>query len=376
MEPEPALPATELAERHRRLRERVDRQLRRLNQETSNDGEATVSKLMERFRSAAPADRDERAPVDDLLWWASEKKTDEKPSEKNIDSQLQARAMEGQNKKMNKANSKNFVELVNPLDLMKSRLSTKKKKRIRVLWDIENVTLRKKYPTFEMARCISQFAKHLGKELWKDDFDEGSLQIKMFCYHEPFKKTLSAKDRKELASAMVTLIDVGKDKMGAADQLIIQDLELIMDDFEAEDTLVLLLSGDTDFLPVIRKMKQQGYHLACVQLIRHRENTAHKSFVEFCWKVFDFDQEIMSKLEKKNKSPPVVSPPPPPPPLAVRPSIHNQVKMKRKAKQESSGGAIEKRETEEDSESFFQSVRDLENRIEEAIKELQRLKQS
>lgn len=197
-------------------------------------------------------------------------------------------------------------------------IQTTRPKRVRVLWDIENVQVPHNLPTFEVARALHQKSTDLALDLWGDDAASmiGGPQCRVYCFHDPFKRTLNLVERKELVSAFVTLVDIGKDKAGMADLLIVQELNMIMQDFAASEVLIVLVSSDTDFVPAIQNAALQGYNIACIGSFRDSKSTAFRVYREFAWKLLDWhsiiaDVEQRSPVKGQVKSEPRGKPPRP-----------------------------------------------------------------
>ncbi|GBG25822.1 Hypothetical Protein FCC1311_020412 [Hondaea fermentalgiana] len=292
-----------------------------------DQGNTSIAQLLRRFRKEAPVARTERADITNLFWWSDVKKTSQavpRASGVTLSQQENSQSPALREKRRSpprlldpqslevqvQANEPSVATSpaqTSPLDIGHRSLSFdsqsrraldhgsskegKRRKRVRVLWDIENVHVPHNLPAFEVARALSHKAEELAKVLWGNDVDihaDGPLS-RIFCFYDPFKKTLSRVDRKELVSAFVTLVDIGKDKAGMADLLIVQELNMIMQDFPASEVLIILVSGDTDFVPTIRNAAYQGYNVACLGSFKDAKSTAYRVYREFAWKVLDWE---------------------------------------------------------------------------------------
>eukprot|EP00516_Mucochytrium_quahogii_P005944 CAMPEP_0203748310 /NCGR_PEP_ID=MMETSP0098-20131031/3233_1 /ASSEMBLY_ACC=CAM_ASM_000208 /TAXON_ID=96639 /ORGANISM=" , Strain NY0313808BC1" /LENGTH=669 /DNA_ID=CAMNT_0050637021 /DNA_START=835 /DNA_END=2845 /DNA_ORIENTATION=- len=162
-----------------------------------------------------------------------------------------------------------------------------KRKWIRVMWDVENVQIPKSKCAFSVAQEISKSLIDLGKALWPGQQD--NIQCRIFCFHNPAHRTLSMVQRKELVSAFVTLIDIGKSK---ADK----------QDFSAEDLLIGLISSDTDFIPTIQRYSRIGYRFANIYRPVHEFSLAQNMYETYAWVCLDWETCIINKSADRKKT--------------------------------------------------------------------------
>ena len=177
--------------------------------------------------------------------------------------------------------------------------SASSRKRVRLLWDVENVGIPGRKSAFSMANVLLELSARLGHELWRQRAG-GQTAVeppacRLFVYHNPAKSTLSRIARKELVAAAAVLVDVGKDKVGASDLAIMSEMETVADDWDPEDVLLVLISSDTDFVDTIRRLAQRGFRVAVVRTnYAGAGSLAASSFEHAAWRVLDFNDSVLS----------------------------------------------------------------------------------
>ncbi len=173
------------------------------------------------------------------------------------------------------------------------------RKRVRLLWDVENVSIPARKSAFSMATVLLGLSARLGLELWRQGADLPATTeppaCRLFVYHNPEKHTLSRIARKELVAAAAVLVDVGKDKIGAADLAIMSEMETVASDWDPEDVLLVLISSDTDFVDTIRRLAQRGFRVAVLRAnYAGAGSLAASSFELAAWRVLDFQDSVLS----------------------------------------------------------------------------------
>ena len=272
--------------------------------------ESSCSLLVHRFRHDAPRAREERDGIGDLVWWTKEptnqlhsREMEDQMLDHKIqsviyeDSKYMASKLAVLKRSMNESSSiknKNGDQISEPAvnESPSFKVASRLGKKVEVLWDVENIQIRKREVVVNVVKAIRFQAIKLAKAHW----GEAEISVHIKCFHYPLdsRGTLTQSQRNSLATAQVTLIDIGKRKPGQADLLILQSIGDIETNSDPRCTMLILISNDSDYINAVTRLNTLSIPVVSIQRNTSIPTDALLVYSNICTKVLDWEEEIIS----------------------------------------------------------------------------------